>query len=244
MRIRVVCFDVYCTLLDVGPAPVDAEVRWSQLWHHRIGTAPRLTREEFCESCRRIIDREHVAARIRGVPFPEVFWPGIVREVLPELAAADRGQQEKFVFEQAQLWHTASMSADAVEVLRLLNGRSVPLGIASNAQPYTVRELDRALAGAGLPRDLFEPSLCFWSFAHGFSKPDPHVFRLLTARLQGRGIAAAEALMVGDRIDNDIAPAQAEGWQTWHFSPAADGPGPGGGWERLRRHLEEAVPPP
>ena len=72
--------------------------------------------------------------------------------------------------------------------------------------------------------------------AHGFSKPDPHVFRLLSARLQARGIAAGDTLMVGDRLDNDIAPARAQGWRTWQLG-AASGGETGGDWAALGAFL-------
>jgi FMN phosphatase YigB (HAD superfamily) len=65
---------------------------------------------------------------------------------------------------------------------------------------------------------MFDRELRFWSFENGFSKPDPHVFRILTARLEARGISPAETLMVGDRLDNDIEPAKAQGWQTWQLT--------------------------
>jgi FMN phosphatase YigB (HAD superfamily) len=35
------------------------------------------------------------------------------------------------------------------------------------------------------------------------------------ARLSARGIRAAQTLMVGDRLDNGIEPARAQGWQPW-----------------------------
>ena len=99
------------------------------------------------------------------------------------------------------------------------------LGIASNAQAYTLRELHEALVTHRLGMDLFERDLCFWSFEHGFSKPDPHVFQILTARLAARGISPSDTLMVGNRLDSDIAPAKAHGWQTWQLSasPTEDG---------------------
>ena len=92
--------------------------------------------------------------------------------------------------------------------------------------------MQEALAAHGLGLDLFDRDLCFWSFEHGFSKPDPHVFQILTARLAARGIRPAETLMVGDRLDNDIEPAQAHGWQTWQLGPAADGD-----WAALARSV-------
>jgi putative hydrolase of the HAD superfamily len=106
-------------------------------------------------------------------------------------------------------------------MLRWSKERQFLLGIASNAQAYTLRELHEALATHAMGLDLFERDLSFWSFEHGFSKPDPHVFRLLTARLRLLGIAPAETLMVGDRADNDLDPARAHGWQTFAIGPDA-----------------------
>ena len=45
----------------------------------------------------------------------------------------------------------------------------------------------------------------------GISKPDPALFRAAMARA---GVAPEHALMVGDRLDNDIAPASALGMAT------------------------------
>jgi FMN phosphatase YigB (HAD superfamily) len=110
------------------------------------------------------------------------------------------------------------------------------MGIASNAQPYTLRELEGALLGRGLSLAVFTPELCFWSFEHGFSKPDPHVVRLLSARLRARGVRPDDTLMVGDRMDNDIEPARAQGWQTWKLAVAPQGPSEGD-WDGLRRFI-------
>lgn len=95
------------------------------------------------------------------------------------------------------------------------------LGLASNAQACTRRELRDALGADGLSDDHFSPDLTFLSYERGFSKPSPAVFGWLSERLARHGIAPAETLMVGDRVDNDIAPAVAVGWKTWHFCPSA-----------------------
>jgi len=42
----------------------------------------------------------------------------------------------------------------------------------------------------------------------GFSKPDPRAFQAAAASL---GVTPPDCIMVGDRIDNDIAPAKALG---------------------------------
>jgi len=232
VNIRAVIFDIYGTLLEVSPPTEDAPARWEQLWRDSFTTSPRLALAQFSAACDNIVTREHAHARARGIPFPEVCWPAVATEALPELRGFPVVERDRFLVQQAQLWHTVRMAADTAAILRWLKDRPGLLGIASNAQAYTLRELEKALATHALGMDLFESHLCFWSFEHGFSKPDPHVFQILTARLAGLGISPREILMVGDRFDNDIKPAKAHGWRTWQVGPAGDG-----NWAGLRETL-------
>ncbi len=227
MNIRAVIFDVYGTLLEVGPPPPNAEDHWQALCRNMLHTSAPVSRLNFFAASSKVIARHHKAARERGIPWPEVHWPTVVAEVLPELAQLPRHDQEEFFFRQIQTGHTTRLTEETATTLRTLLEGPALLGIASNAQAYTLRELGEALAQHGLGMALFEPDLCFWSFQHGFSKPDPHVFRILSARLAERGILPHETLMVGDRLDNDIAPALAHGWQTRQFSPSCVQPSSG-----------------
>lgn len=231
MKLRAVIFDVYGTLLEVGPAPADADARWQDLWRQTFSHQPRLSRLEFSVACSRIIARHHTRAQACGIAHPEVYWPSIVGEVIPEMRALRPDAQEEFLFRQIQTGHTTRFEKDAAEMLRQLARDGTLLGIASNAQAYTKRELREGLSAEGLNPHLFDPDLCFWSFEHGFSKPDPHVFQILTARLEAHGVAPAETLMVGDRLDNDIQPAHNHGWRTWQLSSPGQ-PG-NGNWHRL-----------
>lgn len=239
MRVRAVIFDVYGTLLEVGPPPIDAARRWEQQWRDMLRCPARLSLPEFAAACDQLVAREHAAARALGIAHPEVSWAALVAEVVPELGRLPAKLRDEFCFRQAQLWHTVRLMPGAAEVLRELERSKRTIGIASNAQAYTLRELDDALGACGLARSLFSDSLlCFWSFEAGFAKPDPHVFRLLTARLRGRDILPNEVLMVGDRLDNDIAPAQAHGWQTWQLTAQAARNGlPQGDWSELLSYL-------
>jgi FMN phosphatase YigB (HAD superfamily) len=146
---------------------------------------------------------------------------------------------DEFLFQQMQIGRTLRLADDAGECLRQLHEKGAVLGIASNSQNYTLRELDEALRGAGLGVSIFDPHLCFWSFQHGFSKPDPHVFQILTARLEARGISPAETLMVGDRLDNDIEPARAHRWQGWQVTSLSHTAGRSGNWRELLVWLME-----
>jgi putative hydrolase of the HAD superfamily len=228
MRVRAVIFDVYQTLLEVGPPPADADARWHALWARLPGNPPRPSLAAFTAECDAVIRREHALARERGVAWPEVCWPAVTVEAAPALRALDDRALDDWLFAQAQIGRTLRLSPGAGILLPRLLATGLALGLASNAQPYTWRELEEALQPIGLDRACFDPALCFWSFDHGFSKPDPHVFRFLSARLRARGIAPDATLMVGDRRDNDVEPARRAGWRAWHLKQAGPVPAPGG----------------
>jgi FMN phosphatase YigB (HAD superfamily) len=237
MRVRAVLFDIYKTLLEVGPPPADAPERWVALWEKFLNTRPQLDLARFGANCDIVIAREHAAARATGVDFPEVYWPDVVREVLPQTASLSAAQFDEFLYSQTCLWHTVRLAPDLPELLQALSQHDLLLGLVSNCQPYSLRELDAELSRVNLDRSLFLRELCFLSFEHGFSKPNPHAFRLLTIRLRALGITPAQTLMVGDRLDNDIAPAQAQGWQTWLLSADHTSLGGSGTFGELMKHL-------
>jgi putative hydrolase of the HAD superfamily len=92
-------------------------------------------------------------------------------------------------------------------LLRRLRERGLKLGIVAN-QPEAARE---RLARAGIG-DLFDH--VGLSGVTGFRKPDPRAF-LATA--EALGVSPSDCIMVGDRIDNDIAPAKALGMAAIQF---------------------------
>ncbi len=218
MKVRAVIFDVYATLLHVGAPPADADARWTKLFEDMLGGPPSLGRMEFSVRTNQIIAQQHAMARSRGIQWPELLWPSIVMEVLPSLSHLPAKKFDEFIFQQMQIGRTLRLADSAGECLRQLNERGKLMGISSNSQHYTLRELGEALHGAGLNLSIFDPHLCFWSFQNGFSKPDSHVFQILTARLEARGVRPGETLMVGDRLDNDIEPARTHGWQAWQLA--------------------------
>jgi len=222
MRLRAAIFDVYGTLLEVGLAPADADLRWHSLWTEIVGIAPPLSRLDLSVACSRIISRQHQMSRSRGIAWPEINWCSVLAEALPEFNHLSEDKQHEFIRRHIETGHTTRLMESAVPLLKRLKSQGCLLGIASNAQEYTVRELGDRLAQGGLPMSSFEGDLCFWSFEHGFSKPDPHVFQFLSARLELHGISSPQTIMVGDRFDNDIEPAQQFGWRTWQVTSASE----------------------
>ncbi len=92
-------------------------------------------------------------------------------------------------------------------VLRELHHRGLLLGLAANQPAAIVGELDRlGLGGLFAHRQV--------SGHHGYRKPDVRLFLRACEDLE---VEPHECIMVGDRIDNDIAPARLLGMRTVLF---------------------------
>jgi FMN phosphatase YigB (HAD superfamily) len=217
MKIRAVIFDIYGTVLQVGPPPAQADDLWQALFKDIFKKPPLQSRLDFSIACSRAITLRHNAAHARGITKPEILWPSIVAEVLPGFAKLKPTAQNNFVYRQMQIGRSLILVPGIAPALRWLVDQRCPLGIASNAQAYTLRELETLFKPEGLDLNIFQRDLRVWSFENGFSKPDPHVFQMLRARLEARNIPPQEALVVGDRLDNDVTPARQHGFQTWHL---------------------------
>jgi putative hydrolase of the HAD superfamily len=107
--------------------------------------------------------------------------------------------------------------AGAVATLKELRARGLKLALVSN---YDGR-LHRVVEELGLRR-FFDAVLV--SSEVGWAKPSPWIY---AAALAALGVAAGEALMVGDRPQEDVAGAQAAGLQALLYDPRGRAPGPG-----------------
>ncbi|MBI5288294.1 MAG: HAD family hydrolase [Chloroflexi bacterium] len=92
-------------------------------------------------------------------------------------------------------------------VIKWLHARGLKLGLAANQPHTTLDVLDRhGIGGYFHHREV--------SGTHGYLKPDPRLFLRCCEDL---GVAAEDCIMVGDRIDNDIAPAKLLGMRAVLF---------------------------
>ena len=203
--VRAVICDIYGTLLSAGPPQPDAADRWEAGCQRIAGRSMPL--EEFEAHCAVSVKSQHLVRRAGGERFPEVDWVAVVHAAVP---GVDRKRALRLSSLHASCRRTCAAMAGAVEALTSLRAAGIITGLASNAQHYTRDEL----TAAGFSLTDFHPQLCFLSGDHGFAKPSPRVFELLTERLDTLGIAPHETLMIGDSVENDIVPAQAAGWRT------------------------------
>jgi len=107
--------------------------------------------------------------------------------------------------------------AGALETLNALKGRGLKIALVSN---YDGR-LHRVVAELGLA-PYFDAVIV--SAEVGWAKPSPRIY---AAALAALGVAAAEALMVGDRPREDAAGAAAAGLRALLYDPRGRAPGPG-----------------
>ena len=155
---------------------------------------------------RGIVRRDHSEARGRGIDHPEVNWP-TVREsghCLFSILCLKPGWPN-FIFHTQLALGLSSLRLHAARFFVGACRGGVLLGVASNARPTTLRRTASGIEEARARlSEIFQADLTFWSFQHGFSKPDPYVFRLSRARLLNRrDHEAPETLVVGDREDSD-----------------------------------------
>jgi HAD superfamily hydrolase (TIGR01662 family) len=104
-------------------------------------------------------------------------------------------------------WPAFELRDGIVELLRELHDRGLKLGLAANQPHTTLAVLDEHGVGAYFHhREV--------SGTHGYRKPDVRLFLRCCEDLD---VEPEACIMVGDRIDNDIAPARTLGMRTVLF---------------------------
>lgn len=130
------------------------------------------------------------------------FLWGYVRSCLPTADYDDfRKRVRGEIFSR---WQEFSPAIPGMEHAARQLAKHYRLGVIAN-QPS---EVDELLEVRGL-RELFE--VCAVSETLGWDKPDPRIFQWA---LEQAKVQAHEAVMIGDRIDNDVRPAKALGMRT------------------------------
>ena len=147
----------------------------------------------------------------------EVDYTAEIGALLASLGAGgDSDAVHRFVVAENRVWRpTHHLDPAVVEVIDELRARGVKVGLISNAfdPPALMREL---FAEIGLLDRLDAIAL---SAEVGKRKPHALVFESALAQA---GVEAGEAVMVGDRLREDIAGAQALGMATVHARWFAD----------------------
>jgi FMN phosphatase YigB (HAD superfamily) len=194
-------------LFDVGYCLMDESAR---LAHALAWLAGALVASGHSLSLGDLHVAYHAACR-----HPEPAEPSVLVQMLQSLGIP---AETTAALRRAVPWDAVPLRAypETLEALRGLRTAGFRLGILANQPVSALTDLDRA----GLT------ALCdgVWlSAAVGLAKPDPAFFRLA---LDAWALAPGRIAYVGDRPDNDVAPAKALGLATVRLrrGPHADQP--------------------
>jgi HAD superfamily hydrolase (TIGR01549 family) len=173
--------------LDVGGPIYDDRVYYASLLRAIREEDPSVTDEAF--------DREYELCRLAQNG-------SFRRHIIPALLGPD-ADLERVARNAEATWDypPSSLLPDVVPVLEALTAAGYRLAVLAN-QPGRTRE---TLERDGLGRYF---SLYSISEELGFEKPDPRIF---AHAVEQAGVEPGRAVMVGDRLDNDVRPAQAAG---------------------------------
>lgn len=163
------------------------------------------------------VDRAHQRLRAAGADCPEVRIERIW-QTLPELGHLARARRFALAYEL--IVNPVTPMPGLTDLLQTCRRTALPLGIVSNAQFFTPLLFPWFL-GASPAKLGFAPDLTVYSFRLGVAKPSPALLEACLPGLRRRGLGTSEVLVLGNDMLNDIAPAQALGFQTALF--AGDG---------------------
>ena len=203
MSIRLITFDLDDTLWDVAPVMHGAETAlrdWLALQAPRLGPVPI---EHLWAIRARLLDAEpglrHRLSELRR----RILFHALEEAGYPLAEAQDLAEAGFQIFLSAR--HQVELFPEVHATLEQLAGRFM-LGVLTNGNA-DVRRLGLA--------DYFRFALCAEEL--GVGKPDPRPFR---EALQRAGVAAEQAVHIGDHPSDDIGGARAAGMGAIWFNPS------------------------
>ena len=197
MQLRAVLFDVDFTLAKPGP-DLGPE------GYVRLGQKYGLTLDP-----ERYVDARHVAVqnveRHPELRHDEEMWFAFT-ELIVRGMGGDAPAARELAVEMTKLWERSEnfdLYDDVLPVMEQLRERRLKLGLVSNGG----REIADFVA-----HHTLEVDCAIASRAHGWIKPHESIFR---AALDLLGVQAAEAVMVGDSVQDDVEGAIAVGMRAF-----------------------------
>jgi FMN phosphatase YigB (HAD superfamily) len=187
-----------------------------------------------------------------GEKYPEICaergWENIVKKLLQKDYEFDHGffgslneysRKIAFYF-HASLQGTACYDG-AAKTMKRLRKRGIRQGLISDAQCFTLVQLQRGLT----PQDakarvdeLIDADLRALSFEQGSRKPSERLYKYLLDVLEAKGVSPQQVLHVGSRLAHDVVPAKRLGMRTALFA------GDKGSLEASTGQLKEAASRP
>jgi putative hydrolase of the HAD superfamily len=191
--LQVVLFDVDFTLSRPGP-------ELGPEGYRRVGERHGLALDPALYESARLGAIADVQRHPELVHDDEV-WIAFTEQIVLRMGGDARGSREcaAAMVREWERHENFTLYEDALPVLEELRAHGLRIGLVSNGQ----RDLDEFVEHHGLVVDVAVGSL-----AHGRQKPHPSIFAAALAPL---GLEPADAAMVGDSYEDDVAGAQALG---------------------------------
>ena len=183
--------DARWLFFDLGNTLISEEKAWERRIQRLVSSLERYGRRRAIEGVR---------AALREAS--EDFVPRLITRAIEKLI--DDLECRKLILAEARYnKELESPYEGAEETLRKLSSR-YRIGVIANQPAGT----EGRLVKWGLMPLI---SICLSSTEVGLEKPDPAIFQLA---LSQSGCEPEQAVMIGDRLDNDIRPARLLGWKT------------------------------
>lgn len=239
--IRAVLWNVYGTLLritdgkllPVHPQQVRMQVALEKTIHefnmwNSMSRKPGQPWEYMLQLYTREVENLQMKASPRKGEAPEVntaeIWKGIIEKLGKKEYSWDEddlGDIEDYTekiawFFQSSLQGVAA-NPNAMQALSLVYGAGFMQGLCSNAQPFTIAQLLRALNPGGPPPmlgDLFLPSITCQSYRVGVKQPSSLLMEESVEQLDRQGVTPRETAYIGSRVHDELAPAKKLGFRT------------------------------
>ncbi|MEE8045616.1 MAG: HAD family hydrolase [Dehalococcoidia bacterium] len=195
--------EIKAVLFDVG-GPLDTETIMDRMIDEQIVVSFRnhgvaITEEEYASAAKWAVDV--FAART----YDAIIWR--IAEKRQDLIDVVLAELYETVPARNDVRGDFELRDGIAELLEQLRGDGLLLGLAANQPSRSLENMERA----GILRYFQYQEV---SGSTGLYKPDP---RLLLHSCEGLGVRPEEAIMVGDRIDNDIVPARMLGMTAIRF---------------------------
>lgn len=219
--IKAAIFDIYGTLLKTETGDLDESMEHKDIL---IGSFSEIKKrynldidaKELYYLFKDNIQKEHKKKQKKGIQYPEIKIEDIWEKILKKINYNyDKAFLFKIAYEHEELKGKRTLYKDAEHVLKTLKEKGIKLGIISNAQFYTIIEMNNLLKQPF--EHYFEKDLAFLSYKLGFSKPDIKAFETLKKRLKKYDIKEDEIMYIGNDMLKDIGTAKKAGITTCLF---------------------------
>jgi hypothetical protein len=244
-EVRAVLWNAYGTLLAIPlgelvfehPQPfvmqmaLEKTIAEFKMWGS-MSRKPGAPSEYMGHLYRTQLDEQRLAPSL-GEKYPEIIaervWEGLIKKLLQKDYKFDArfyGSLNEYAKKVAYFFHASLQGTAAYtgadRALQAVAAAGLAQGLCGDGQCFTPVQLQRgldALTGGALRLDdVVPPQFQVLSCDVRGKKPSDRLFRVALDKLAAKGIAAAEVLHVGSRIEKDLLPAKRLGLRTALFA--------------------------